>query len=59
MTSPVNYTIRCENCDRALDKEESLIAHAVVHHSYTVDDANREVPKQIVEAMEKAKRQIE
>ena len=45
MTSPVRYTIRCDNCDRALDKEENLIAHAVVHHGYTVDAANREVPK--------------
>ena len=59
MTSPVRYTIRCDNCDRALDKEESLIAHAVVHHGYTVEEANREVPKQIVEAMGRAKQQDE
>ena len=59
MTSPVRYTIRCDNCDRALDEEENLIAHAVVHHGYTVDVANREVPKQVVEAMERAKQQFE
>ena len=62
MTSPVRYTIRCDNCDRACSgrKEENLIAHAsVVHHGYTVDAANREVPKQVVEAMERAKQQFE
>ena len=45
MAYPVKYTIWCDNCDRVLDKEESLIAHAVVHHGHTVDEANREVPK--------------
>ena len=59
MTSPVRYTIRCDNCDRDLNKEESLISHAVVHHGYTVDAANREVPKQVVEAMERAKQRFE
>ena len=59
MTSPVRYTIRCDNCDRALDKEENLIAHAVVQHGYTVDAANREVAKQVVEAMGRAKQQFE
>ena len=59
MTSPARYTIRCDNCGHALDKEESLIAHAVVHHGYTVDAANKEVPKQVVEAMERAKQQFE
>ena len=59
MTSPVRYTIRCDNCDRVLDEEENLINHAVVHHGYTVDAANREVPKQVVEAMERAKQQFE
>ena len=59
MTSPVRHTIRCDNCDRALEKEESLISHAVVHHGYTVDAANREVQKQVVEAMERAKQQFE
>ena len=59
MTSPVRYTIRCDNCDCALDEEENLINHAVVHHDYTVDAANREVPKQVVEAMERGKQQFE
>ena len=59
MSSQVRYTIRCDNCDRAMGKEESLIAHVVVHHGYTVERANREVPKQIVEAMERVKQQLE
>ena len=59
MTSPVRYTIRCDNCDRDMAKEESLIAHVVVHHGYTVERANKEIPKQIVEAMERAKQQLE